>query len=419
MRPDPGLDEAALLEAVQRAGFAYFWDHAHPDCHLARDRSTRDVVSIGGSGMGLMCLIVACRRGWIKRQKIVGQLLVMLRFLGDAERHHGVWGHFVNGGTGRIETFSPLDDGADLVETAFLAAGLLCLRQFFCGDGAEDRQIRALADGLWRGIDWTAHLQPGEQPLFWHWSPRHGFAMNHRIEGWNECLIVYVMACASPTHRIAPEHYSKGWTGGNAFRNGKTYFGHDLPLGPAGGGPLFFAHFSFLGLDPRGLADAYADYWHQNRNQCLINRAYCIANPRHFAGYGAECWGLTASDSVTGYAAHAPDLDLGVIAPTAALASMPYTPEYSQQVLRHLLSSLPGLWGDWGFRDAFSPQAGWMAEATLAIDQGPIVIMIENYRSALMWNLLMSAPEIRTGIARLQFTSPWLSQFSGIPAAVS
>ncbi|MBK5945110.1 beta-glucosidase [Rhodobacter veldkampii DSM 11550] len=404
MIPDAGLDDAALLEAVQRAHFSYFWDHAHPVSHLARDRSTRDVVTIGGTGMGLMCHIIAAERGWLPRAAVVDRLSRMLAFLEQAERRNGHWGHFHDGATGRIVPFSARDDGADLVETAFLAAGLLCLRQYFNAPG--DAALRDAADRLWRGIRWDAHLQPGDPALYWHWSPRHGFAMRHRVTGWNECLITYVLAVASPSHPVPENCYHQGWTDSPVFRNGAVHHGYDLPLGPPMGGPLFFSHYSFLGLDPRGLADRYADYWRQNLHHTLINRAHCIANPQGHAGYGPDCWGLTASDTPGGYTAHSPLNDLGVITPTAALSAMPYVPDLSLRALRHLLTNHPQVWGEWGFRDAFCPGTGWVAEATLAIDQGPIVIMIENHRTGLIWSLLMSAPEIGDALARLGFAPP-------------
>ena len=409
MRPPAGLSDATLLERVQKACFSYFWDHAHPACHLARDRSTRDVVAIGGSGMSLMCHLIAHQRRWVGRRELTRRLGVMLEFLKKAERLHGMWGHFANGGTGAIVPFYGFDDGADLQETALLAAGLICVRQYFAGGTAREKRLSVLADELWRGIDWASHLQPTDDALYWHWSPNHGFAMKHWITGWNECLIAYLLAAASPTHQVPDTCYFKGWTAGQDFFNGNSYYGLKLPLGPPKGGPLFFAHYSFLGIDPRDLRDSFADYHLQNLNHTLINRAYCIENPKGFAGYGPDCWGLTASDSIEGYAPHEPRLDLGVIAPTAALSSMPYTPELSLRFLRHLLAEHPDVWGEWGFRDAFSPSTGWIAQATLAIDQGPIIIMIENHRTQLMWKLMMSAPEIASALTRLEFASPWLT----------
>ena len=189
-------------------------------------------------------------------------------------------------------------------------------------------------------MEWNWHTREGEDVLYWHWSPRHGWAMNHRISGWNECLIAYVLAASSPTQRIAPSVYHRGWTDSPSFRNGRSYYGIELPLGPPYGGPLFFSHYSFLGLDPRGLRDRYADYWAQNRAHTLINRAHCIANPNGFAGYSPACWGLTACDGDAGYGAFCPQNDRGVIAPTAALSAMPYAPAESMAALRHFYERL-------------------------------------------------------------------------------
>jgi hypothetical protein len=169
---------------------------------------------------------------------------------------------------------------------------------------------------------------------------------------------------------------------------------------------LFWSHYSYLGLDPRGLRDRYADYWQHNRNHTLLNRKYCIENPSKFKGYGEDCWGLTASYSVKGYAAHSPARDLGVISPTAALSSFPYTPEYSMQALKHFYYDLGDrIWGEYGFHDAFSEQKNWYPQRYLAIDQGPIIVMIENYRSGLLWKLFMSCPEVRDGLKKLGFTT--------------
>jgi hypothetical protein len=408
--------DAALLDRVQRQTFRYFWDFGHPVSGLARDRTNSrrpagdDVVTSGGSGFGVMAILVAAERGWVSRAEALDRLLTIVRFLGDAERFHGVFPHFLHGATGAAVPFGPKDDGADLVETAFLIQGLLAARQYFQQPDDAEAELRLRIDRLWHEVDWAWHTQ-GADVLYWHWSPTHGWAMHHEIRGWNECLITYLLAAASPTHRIEPRVYHEGWATGANFRNGRTFHGIELPLGRDFGGPLFFTHYSFLGLDPRGLSDRYADYWVQNRNHVLINRAHCIANPHGFAGYGERCWGLTASDSVKGYAAHAPDRDKGVIAPTAALASMPYTPEASLEVLRHLHDDLgTRLWGPYGFRDAFSESADWVADSFLAIDQGPIVIMIENHRTGLLWNLFMSCPEVLDGLRRLGFESPHLER---------
>ncbi len=410
-RLDPAGHE--LLELVQRQTFRYFWDFAHPVSGLARERSNltfgygHETVCTGGSGMGIMAIAIAVERTWIGRSAAVAPLLKTLRFLERADRYHGVFPHFLDGETGRTIPFGPKDDGADLVETSYLMAGLLCARQYFAGTDAAEAELRARIDALWRAVEWDWHRRGSV--LYWHWSPNHGWAMNHAIRGWNECLIAYVLATSAPRHGISAEAYHRGWAHGVQFKNERTFYGVALPLGPDYGGPLFFAHYSFLGLDPRGLRDRYVGYWDQNVAHALINRRHCVANPMGHDGYGPECWGLTACDNDRGYAAHAPDNDLGVIAPTAALASFPYTPEPSLAALRCFRDRLGDrLWGEYGFKDAFCASRDWVADSHLAIDQVPIVIMIENHRTGLIWKLFMSCPEIRAGLLKLGFDSPWL-----------
>ena len=402
------LDDAALLEAVARQTFRFFWEGAEPASLLARDRSTTkadppgDLAAIGGSGFGIMALVVAVARGWVGRADALARLARMLDCLERAERHHGAFPHFLHGETGKTIPFTPQDDGGDLVETAFLMMGLIAARQYFAGEIALAARITA----LFEGVEWDWYRR-GEDVLYWHWSPRHGWAMNHQIRGWNETLIAYVLAAGAASHAVAPAVYESGFCAGPDFRNGRTRDGVHLPLGPDGGGPLFFAHYSFLGLDPHGLADAHADYWRQNVAQVMINRAHCIANPGGFKGYGPDCWGLTASDDPDGYDAHAPNHDNGTISPTAALSSFPYAPDAAMLALRHFLSAHGDrIWGRFGFTDAFNESRDWWADTYLAIDQGPIVVMMENYRSGLLWKLFMAAPEVRTGLRRLGFRWP-------------
>lgn len=405
------LPDEALLEAVQKQTFRFFWDGAEPVSGLARDRNRQDgdakddLVAVGGSGFGLMALVVAVARGWVTRAAAVERLSRMLDALECAVRHHGVYPHFLDGVSGATIPFGPLDDGGDLVETAFLMMGLLTARRYF--DRAEEAGLGARIATLWEQVEWDWYVQPGEQVLTWHWSPRHGFKMNHAIRGWNECLITYVLAAASPHHGIMPDIYQTGFCTGADYHNGNSYYGIDLPLGPHLGGPLFFAHYSFCGLDPHGLSDAHADYWRQNVAQTRINQAHCIANPDGFAGYSAQCWGLTASDDPSGYEAHAPGNDNGTISPTAALSSFPYVPQEAMRALRHFLAAYGDkIWGRYGFTDAFNPSRGWYADTFLAIDQAPIIIGIENYRSGLLWKLFMSVPEVRRGLSRLGFAFP-------------
>lgn len=409
------LADDALLDLVQKQTFRYFWDYAHPVSGLARERSTEafgygpEVVTTGGSGFGVMAIVIAAERGWIARQEAIDRLLRGVRFLWKADSYHGVFPHFLHGGTGRTIPFTRKDDGGDLVETAFLIAGLLCARQYFDRDDPQERELRHLIEGLWREVEWSWHTRDGANVLFWHWSPNNGWSMNHEIRGWNEALITYVLAASSPTYPIAADVYHRGWAQGLHFINRRQYYGTTLPLGRDYGGPLFFAHYSFLGLDPRGLKDRHADYWQQNVSHVLINREHCLRNPHGFAGYGADCWGLTASDDPEGYRSHAPDEDRGVISPTAALASFPYTPEHSMRALRHFYDDLGDrIWGEYGFKDAFAPTRDWYAQSYLAIDQGPIIAMIENHRSGLLWRLFMSCPEVQAGLRTLGFQSPHL-----------
>ncbi len=409
MAERPLCDEA-LLDLVQRQTLAYFWDFGHPKSGMVRERSNPvsrydylETVSSGGTGFGIMAMLAGAARGFLPRSAVQARIQQIVAFLGHAECYHGAFPHFLDGATGETIAFSEKDDGGDLVETSFLMMGLLCARQFFSGIDRRERELGAAIDALWHTVEWDWHTC-GRDVLYWHWSPRYGWNMDHAITGWNECLITYVLAASSPSHAIEASVYHQGWTNSATFRNGQSYYGIILPLGPPNGGPLFFTHFSFLGLDPRGLRDRYADYWQQNCAHTLINRAYCIANPNRFSGYGTNCWGLTACDSDAGYGAFCPNHDRGVIAPTAALSAMPYTPGESMAVLRYLYEQLGDkLWGRYGFFDAFNLSRQWWATSNLAIDQGPIIVMIENYRSGLLWKLFMSCPEVRSGLSLLVF----------------
>jgi hypothetical protein len=416
------LPDEELLERVQRQTFGYFWEGAHPVSALAPDRcavrhdAIDDKVAIGGSGFGIMALVVGVERGWVSREAALERLSRMLDLLIAATCYHGAFAHFVNGRTAQTIPFFRKDDGGDLVETSFLCMGLLCARQYFQRDTPLESSLRGRINWLWEEVEWDWYTRSGEEVLYWHWSPNNDWAMNHPIRGWNECLITYVLAAGAPRYPIDPRVYHQGFAGGRDFVNGQCYYGIELPLGMPLGGPLFFAHYSFCGLDPRGLVDRYADYWQLNQRHVAINRAHCIANPLGHAGYGELCWGLTASDDPDGYAVHAPDHDNGTISPTAALSSLPYAPREVMAVLRHILSRHgERVWGRFGLVDAFCERRDWFAQTYLAIDQGPIVVMIENHRSALIWKLFMGVPEVQAGLRRLGFRSPHLGDAAGMP----
>jgi hypothetical protein len=416
------ISDDSLMTLVQYRTFQYFWDGAEPVSGAARERFHTDdvypqndkhIITSGGTGFGIMAILVGIERGFITRQEGYEHLKKLTDWLGKADRFHGVWPHWLNGETGEVKPFSTKDDGGDIVETAYLAQGMLCAREYF-KDGNDDEKALAQAlDSLWRGIEWDWYRRGNQNVLYWHWSPQYEWEMNFPIEGYNECLITYVLAAASPTHGVPAEVYHEGWARSGGILNDSTHeqYGYHLGLkhnfAPQFGGPLFWSHYSYLGLDPRDLRDRYANYWEENRNHTLINRQYCIENPKGYKGYGENCWGLTASYSIKGYAAHSPGEDLGVISPTAALSSIPYTPEESLAAMRHFYEDHGDkLWGPYGFFDAFSEDADWYTPRYLAIDQGPIVVMIENYRSGLLWKLFMGAPEVKEGLRKLGFTSP-------------
>lgn len=397
------LSDAALLDRVQRETLRYFTDFAHPASGMARERSgspaMADTVTTGGTGFGIMALIAGAARGFLVPGEAKDRIAAICGHLEAAPRFRGAFAHWMDGRTGATIAFSPTDDGGDIVETAFLMMGLLTARQYL--RDADPGLARRL-DALWRTVDWAGYC-PTPDAMFWHWNPHHGFGPALKLRGWHEALVTFVLGAGSPTHPIDPRAYHEGWKTSPTFRNGHVYHRIRLPLGPALGGPLFFAHYSFMGIDPRGLWEDGIDYFAQNRAQARINRAHCLANPGRFPGYG-PAWGLTSCDGPDGYEAFSPAHDRGVIAPTAALASMPYVPRQSLDALRHFDRHMGGaLWGRYGFVDAYSDAAGWTAPSHLAINQGPIVVMIENHRSGLLWELFMSAPEVRDGLGRLGF----------------
>jgi len=403
----PKLSEEQLLTKVQEQTFNYFWDYAHPISGLTRERlGSGETVTIGGSGFGVMAIPIGIERGFISRQDGVNRLAKVVDFLGKADRFHGAWPHWMNGSSGRTIPFSQNDDGADLVETAFMAQGLITARQYLNASNIQEKNLINQINQLLDEIEWNWFTRDNQNVLYWHWSPGKGWAMNMRITGYNEALIVYVLAATSKKYGIDAAVYHQGWARNGNMKNGRSFYGHILPLGYDFGGPLFFAHYSFLGLNPTGLIDTYANYWEQNTQHSLINFQHGVVNPQNHIGYSADSWGFTASDNPFGYSAHEPTRDNGTITPTAALSSIPYTPTESIRALNHFYYLLGDkLWGQYGFFDAFNPSQSWWANSYLAIDQGPILIMIENYRSSLCWDLFMSAPEINPALTELGFST--------------
>jgi hypothetical protein len=405
----PTIPDEDLLTLVQQQTFKFFWDYGHPVSGLARERlGSGDIVTSGGSGFGLMAMLVGIERNFITRQEGFERLNKIVNFLNNPEtqKFHGAFPHWLNGSTGKVVPFSTKDNGGDLVETAFLFQGLLTVKEYFKNGSGPERDMCDTIQKLWENVEWSWYQKNQENVLYWHWSPSYNWEMNHQISGWNESLIVYVLAASSPTHPISKPVYDFGWARNGAYPmvNNKFFYGIQLPLGYDYGGPLFFAHYSFLGLDPRNLSDQYANYWTQNVAHSQINQAYCISNPRNYVGYSANCWGLTASDIQNGYTASSPTNDRGVIAPTAALSSFPYTPQESLKATKFFYYVLGDkIWGEYGFNDAFNLTSLWFADSYIAIDQGPIVCMIENHRTGMLWNLFMANEDVQVGLNMLDF----------------
>lgn len=412
-RKFPIISDNALLDSVQKRTFNYFWELAHPVSGMIRERNTdANIYTSGGTGFGIMAIVTAIHRSFITRAEGLTRLKSMVAFLKNtAETFHGAYPHWLDGQTGKVIPFSGNDNGADLVETSYLIQGLLTARQFFDDVNADETALRGDINTIVNKVEWDWFRRNNENTLYWHWTPSNtnGWIMNMPVKGWNECLITYVLAASSTTHPVPKVVYDNGWASNGVMKNGNTYYGYNLPLGPDLGGPLFFSHYSFLGIDPNGLSDAYGNYATQTTNHTLINYNYCKANPKNYYGYSDSVWGLTASDIPNGYTASSPTNDVGVIAPTAALSSIAYTPQESIKALKFFYYVLGDkIWAQYGFRDAFSLNDLWYANSFLAIDQGPIIVMIENYRGRLLWDLFTSCPEVKIGMKALGFTAPYL-----------
>ena len=406
------LDDDQLLTMLQEECFHYYWDSAGPHSGMARENVPGNdrILATGASGFGIMALVVGVERGFVTREQGVERLTKIVSFLEKVPRYHGAWSHFMDDATGAsLPVFDMYDNAGDLVETSFLMEGLLTARQYFAGSSEQEQSLRKRISHLWETVEWDWYRRtPQGEALYWHWSPQWTWLINHKIDGFNETMIVYLLANASPTHSVPASLYYSGWASPKGYANGKTYFGIKLDVGFDTGGPLFFTHYSYMGFDPHALTDRYTNYFENNRNMALINRAYCIENPGRHKGYGPDDWGLTASDGAQGYLAHAPDLrdDDGTMTPTGALASFPYTPEASMAAFKHFYRDLGDrLWGIYGPRDAFNLDQDWFAPIYMGLNQAPITVMIENYRTGLIWKLFMSNPEIRPMVERVEALS--------------
>jgi len=424
------MTDDELLTMLQEECFRYYWEGgADPDSGMMRENIPGNdrIVATGASGFGVMALVVGVDRGFITREQGVERLNKITTFLEKAPKYHGAWSHFMDGSTGQtLPVFDMIDSGGDLVESSFMLQGLLAARQYFNRDTPREKELAQRITRLWEGLEWDWYRKtPDSDAIYWHWTPEWSWFINHRLTGFNETMIVYLLAIASPTHPVAPELYYTGWAGqseaaqryrkdwsglseGEKYANGTTYFGTRLDVGVGSGGPLFFAHYSYMGFDPHSLTDLYTNYFENNRNLALINRAYATENPKHSKTYSAEAWGLTASDGPKGYMPEAPDAehDKGTLAPTGALASFPYTPDASMAALKHFYRDLGDrLWGEYGPLDAYNLDADWWSPIYMGLNQAPITVMTENYRTGLVWKMFQSNPEIQAMLKKLDATT--------------
>ena len=420
------FSDEELLDMVQEASFRYYWEGAEPHSGLALENipGRKNMIATGASGFGIMAIAVGAERGFITRKQAVERMLKITSFLKKCDKFHGAVSHFIDGPTGKVEPFfGERDNGGDLVETSFLFQGLLVARQYFDHNTVEENQIRESITKLWEAVEWNWYDREKENKyLTWHWSPDKEWVIDHKLIGWNETMITYILAMASPTHSIPISMYYNGWASqeegavkyrkawgktddGSFYTNGNNYHGLQLPVGVSNGGPLFFVHYSYMGLDPHQLTDKYTNYFENNKNIALINWRYCAENPKNHKGMGNDFWGLTASDGPWGYRAIEPNMenDNGTLAPTGALASFPYTPEQSMVALKNMYRNHGKyLWGEYGFKDAVNLEENWHAKIYMGLNQAPVTVMIENYRTGLIWDLFMKNEEIKNAIKKLK-----------------
>lgn len=419
------IDEA-VLDDIQRRHFKYFWELTNSVNGLVPDRANpannTAASSIAATGFGLTAYIVGVERGFITRQQAAERTLTTLRFFADAPQssastdvtgYKGFFYHFLNRDTGYRDK---ADTELSTIDTALLLAGVLSSQSYFDGDNETETEIRELADRLYRAVEWKWAMNGGSK-MTMGWSPENGF-LPHVWSGYNEAMILYILAFGSPD--ASKKIDGSIWNNWTATYHWDKFHGYDM----VNFSPLFGHQYSHIWVDFKGIRDSYMrgkalDYFENSRRATMSNRAYCIANPKGFKGYGENIWGLTASDGPGGYfgkegyyARGASALwiyDDGTIAPTAAGGSFPFTPEESYNALTAMKKYNGGvLWTQYGFWDAFNPQVDWVAEWWLGIDQGPILIMIENYRTGLVWNLMKKNPYIASGLKAAGFRGGWL-----------
>jgi hypothetical protein len=406
------LTDDELLDAIQEPAFQFFWNEANPANGLIRDRSQPgSPASIASVGFGLSAICVGADHGWVTRGQAATRVRTTLNTFytgpqGTAASgtigFRGFFYHFLDMNTAtRFVTWDNVELSS--IDSALLMAGILDARQYFDSPDTDEVAIRAMADSLESRMDWT-FFRNNTAGVYMGWKPGTGFAGFGLWQGYNEAMILYLLALGSPSHP-APTFVWTTWTSGYNYT---TQYGQTYVVFP----PLFGHQYSHCWVDFRNIQDLYMrnhtplNYFENSRRATLAQQAYCIANPGGWVGYNDSTWGITASDAPTGYSARgAPPAqnDDGTLAPTAVAGSLPFAWDICLPALRNFYNNYPSLWGPYGFRDAFNPTANWYDPDYIGIDEGPIVLMIENHRTGKVWNRMMAHPSIQTGLSRAGF----------------
>ena len=407
----PKISDEALLDSVQKASFNYYLEHASTTSGLLGDVSSEAPdarTTFGGTGFALMTFPGAVNRGFITRSQALFKVQQMVSFVNSkVSVYKGVFPAWVNGITGKSQYWNGLD-GWDVPNTAFFIMGMLTVRQYFDGTSAEETKLREDITSLYNKIEWPWYHN-SQNFIYWSYNPTAGWILP--VRGWVETLVMYVLAAGSPTHPIDKSVYEIGWTRNGNFVNGKQFYGYTLPLGQDYGGQAYLNQFSFLGINPNGLTDQYADYGIQAKNASLIGYEYCKAQHTEYPFYCDSVWGITAGASANGYIQESPSNDQGYIYPSASLASFPYSPVESMKAMKYFYYKLGNLiWTKYGFTDSFSfsVEPYWVSNEVFSYDQMNTIVGIENYRSGLPWKLFTSCPEVQTGLKQLGFTAPYI-----------
>lgn len=401
-----------ILDSQQKKMIDFFMSGADQTSGMCLNSSQwGGTMTTGATGMGFMNIITGVERGWISREEGLDQILKVVKFLDKADRYHGSWSHWY-GTDGKTKPFGNQIVAGEIVETAFVMTGLIAAKEYFNGSDTKEVELRNYVDKFWNEIDWSNFVHNDKLYWIWHSDKAGDKAYEHALTGWNETLIVYILALAAPEgHNISPDVYQKCWqSNGGIYRENQKVYGYEQPLGrPANMEGLFLAQYSFLGLDPRHMADQYINYWNHVTAYTMINRHYCVYEAPESHGYSETDWGITACEGAgpaTEYKGRTPSNDDGVLCTSASVSSFPYTPFYCAQVLLNLNQNWSFMNGKYGFKTSYHPASGKASSYYLGMEHAPQAVMIENYRSGLLWNLVMRNGHIKKGFELAGIAEP-------------